>query len=74
MAIPPRKGYNLLAWIVPFAILVIGGLILRSVVVGWRRDHRSSAHDKVDPPVQAEAGTDAYKDQLRRDLNNFDPS
>lgn len=74
MAIPPRKGYNLLAWIVPIAIMVIGGLILRSVLLGWRRDHRSSDPDKADPPVQEDAGTDAYKDRLRRDLNNFDPS
>ena len=74
LATPPQKGFNLLAWIVPIAILAIGGLILRSVLVGWRRGHRSSARDEADPPFQAEAGTDAYREQLRRDLDNFDRS
>ena len=74
MAIPPRKGYNLLAWIVPFAILVFGGLILRSVLVGWRREHRICARENPGPPVPMEANADAYKERLRRELQNFDPN
>ncbi len=74
MATPPREGYNLLAWIAPFAILVFGGLILRSVLLGWRRDHRTFAREQVDPPPQGETHTDAYKIQLRCELHNHDPN
>lgn len=72
MATPPQEGFNLLAWIAPFAILVFGGLILRSVLIGWRRDQRTFAREQVDPRLQGKANTDAYKKQLRCELKNYD--
>ena len=43
LAEPPKSGFNLAAWIMPFAVL-LGGLLVVSVVLrGWRRRHTAEA-------------------------------
>ena len=37
LAAPPKKGFNLLAWLLPIALLLGGGLVLG--VLAWRWSH-----------------------------------
>ena len=36
LAQPPQKGFGLVAWIMPFFILVVGFFIMRAVLLRWR--------------------------------------
>lgn len=46
LSAPSKSGVNLLAWIMPFAALAVGGFGVRKVMQSWVR------------PVQTEKGTD----------------
>ncbi len=65
---PPRSGFNLLAWALPFIALAAGGLflILRS------RDMAKQRRDvPVDHPAVSEPG-DAYAQRLESELRELD--
>ena len=40
LAAPPARGFNLMAWIMPWVGLLAGLVIVRSVMVAWRRRGR----------------------------------
>ncbi len=40
LAAPPARGFNLTAWIMPFVGLLVGLVIVRSVMLAWRRRGR----------------------------------
>lgn len=43
LAAPPARGFNLTAWIMPFVGLLVGLLIVRAVILAWRRRGRLAA-------------------------------
>lgn len=43
LAAPIRGGFDLVAWIVPFAVLAIGGLGITWLLRHWRDRHREAA-------------------------------
>jgi len=51
LAAPEKKGFNLTAWITPFAVVIAGALVLYQVLGGWVRkqalDTGSSASEEV---------------------------
>ena len=68
---PPREGFNLLAWILPIAVLLAGGVFL---VTRGRKLFR-----RPDAPVAAAASGEAqgsvedpYADQLEKELKQYD--
>jgi cytochrome c-type biogenesis protein CcmH len=42
LAAPTRSGFNLLAWLVPFAALGLGGASIAAAVTGWRHAQPSA--------------------------------
>src|SRR5262249_48838168 len=40
---PPAQGFNLLGWIMPFAALALGLLVIRYFIVRWRKPRPSPA-------------------------------
>jgi cytochrome c-type biogenesis protein CcmH len=63
LAKPTKQGFNLLAWILPFVALVIGGLVL------WRFLHR---HAEPAPGVMAADPNDPYAQRMEQELKEFD--
>lgn len=51
---PAREGFNLLAWIMPFAAILAGGSMIVTLVRRWRRD--PGALPAPDAPLSAGAG------------------
>ena len=49
---PPRRGFNLLVWIAPFAGRAVGLAVVGAVIVRWRRRARLAP---ADPPAVDEA-------------------
>jgi cytochrome c-type biogenesis protein CcmH len=61
---PPKHGFNLVIWILPFALLPIGAAI---VYVGARRwVRRSSVAEVVAPPPDS-----PYAERLQRELDAY---
>ena len=70
LATPPPQGYNLLAWIIPFAIMIVAAFLLRSVLVNWKRDR-----PRLEPTSAMDGGEiseDNYQQQLRSELRDSD--
>ena len=36
---PPKEGFNLMAWFMPFFGILVGGYAVRSIMKGWSRTH-----------------------------------
>ena len=71
LATPPPKGYNLLAWITPFALMVLAAVLLRFMLVSWKK---AKVADAVAPPPERATGSDddTYQQRLRQELRDFD--
>jgi cytochrome c-type biogenesis protein CcmH len=62
---PPRQGFSLLLWVMPFAVL-LGGLVLVGLVVSrWSR--RARVAQSVSRPVD-----EATRERIRRELAELD--
>jgi cytochrome c-type biogenesis protein CcmH len=67
LSAPTTEGFNLLAWIMPFAAIAAGGALVAFTVGRWRSS--SSAPGSPDSPVSGtEASTENFDPELRRRL------
>ncbi|MGH7494444.1 MAG: cytochrome c-type biogenesis protein [bacterium] len=69
LSAPTKRGFNLMAWVVPFAMLTLGGVIVALVVKRWRRHSASPAPPSV---LKAEAGpVDLYGSRFEEEFRKF---
>ena len=69
LASPPKRGFNLAAWVLPIAAILGGGGVISIALRGWVR--RSKIHP-TNTMIQAEEGDEEYQRQLENELNEFD--
>ncbi len=62
---PPREGFSLLVWVVPYAALLAGLLLVVLVVRRWSRRARTAA-------VAARPVDEATRQRIRRELAEMD--
>ncbi len=60
---PPRRGFNLVVWGLPFAGLLAGLVTIAVVVRRWSRSRREEPAEVADP---------AYRERVRRELKELD--
>ncbi|MBI2816627.1 MAG: cytochrome c-type biogenesis protein CcmH [Acidobacteria bacterium] len=75
---PPRKGFSLSAWVMPFVVLVLGGILVSYIL--WRMKFRFSPAEAEDieepatgeapPKEMSPAVIEKYRAQIDRDLEN----
>ena len=65
VAEPPKKGFDLLAWLVPLGILAAGAVGVGAIAWGWRRR-------RADEPPPAPLDP-ALERRLDAELERFDP-
>jgi cytochrome c-type biogenesis protein CcmH len=53
LASPPKRGFNLLAWVLPPVLVVAAGAVLAVLAVRWSRRRDPSAGDDTVPPDPA---------------------
>lgn len=71
---PPQRGFNLLAWLVPIAMLLGGILLLFFVVRDWHKSSRAgTAEDVSELATVDEADLKRYRQQLEAELAADDP-
>ncbi len=68
LASPPKRGFNLVAWILPFAAILAGGGIVYLAIKKWLWQGRQS---QVSVVPEAEEGDDEYQRRLENELKEF---
>jgi cytochrome c-type biogenesis protein CcmH len=61
---PPRQGFNLLVWVVPFVGLGLGLVLVLTVVRRWSRRPAAPAAPPLDPAMRA---------RIRREMAEREP-
>jgi cytochrome c-type biogenesis protein CcmH len=64
LAAPPKKGFDLLAWLLPFVALLGGGLVLGLLAWRWSRDR--------EPPPSGTRLSPALERRVDEELARFD--
>ncbi|MBI3940839.1 MAG: cytochrome c-type biogenesis protein CcmH [Acidobacteria bacterium] len=74
LASPPKKGFNLIAWILPFAGILIGGVFLIGKIRNWQSDldRREAVLRKASAAPASPAAEDPYKQRLNSELGKID--
>jgi len=70
LAVPPAKGFNILAWIAPFALLLGGVFLVRRVLLGWRRP--SAPEGPKASESRSAATQEDERQRLERDIERYD--
>ena len=77
LAAPPRRGFNLLAWLLPLVGLLTGAVVVG--IAAWRWSHTRDAEPELDASPEAPSSNgrgpvDAELDRrLDEELARFDP-
>lgn len=72
LSAPTKSGFNLTAWLTPFAAILGGGLGIRKIVQAWLRKNRSPlspVHKKGD---NTPASTGRFSRQLQDELEQIE--
>jgi hypothetical protein len=73
IAAPPKSGFNLLAWVLPFAGIAIAGAVLALLALRWTRSSRGRAPATGDPTLNGHRGLDPELERrLDEELARFD--
>ena len=67
LSAPPKKGFNLTAWITPFAAIIVVGLLMKKIIDKWTVRQKSE-----DRSQKTEGVEDKYKKMLKKELEEFE--
>ena len=68
LASPPKRGFNLMAWVTPFAAILLGGGVIYIAIRKWvKRGQRA----QISVVANVEEGNEEYRDQLEKELAEF---
>jgi cytochrome c-type biogenesis protein CcmH len=72
LAAPEKKGFNLTAWITPFAVVFAGGVLMVKVLNGWasRRSKDEDGDDDNGGPTEPKIDKE-YNDRIEAELKEF---
>jgi cytochrome c-type biogenesis protein CcmH len=71
LAAPTKKGFNLTAWITPFALIFIGAALIGIVVQAWVRHRRATREEEIEIAVSQELES-RYGKTLEKELKEFE--
>lgn len=69
---PPRQGINLLPWLLPFIVLILGGGYLAYLGRRWTRRAQPASASAADKPSTASPSNDKFMRQVDEDLKRLD--
>ncbi|HEB13080.1 MAG TPA: hypothetical protein ENI11_05345 [Actinobacteria bacterium] len=73
LAAPEKKGFNLMAWLTPFAFVAVGAVITRKVVASWvskRRDDDDGDGDDEKKPTRSKVDK-KYDNKVEEELKDY---
>ncbi len=68
LSAPPKQGFNLMAWITPFAALLFGAWLVYLMLRKWVG---RGAHVPPPAPVGTDESDEKYRHQLEKELEEF---
>lgn len=69
LSAPTTVGFNLVAWVAPFIMVIVGGMLVGVTVVRWSRRSQVVAHH---PAAPRPGPPSPYEKILEKELKNFD--
>lgn len=73
LSAPTKKGFNLVAWITPFIVILLGAIVIRMVIAEWVKKKKDSAKETTQQiQISKNNSNTKYINQLKKDLNEFD--
>lgn len=73
LSAPTKTGFNLSAWIMPFAALVIGGFGVRKVIQSWVRPGKKNTGESGEASAsETEPSPGKYSNRLKDELDRLD--
>lgn len=74
LAAPPKKGFALMAWLLPLFVVVNGAGLILALTFRWVRKRPVVETDHLGQPVEAPSpeppSSDVYRQRLMRDLED----
>jgi cytochrome c-type biogenesis protein CcmH len=70
LSAPTTSGFNVLAWVTPFILLLIGGAVVGITVMRWTARRRATPEAAASPPTPH--APSQYDKILEKELKNFD--
>ncbi len=70
---PPQQGFNLLAWLVPAAILLLGLGLVGLTARDWSQRTRQQTLSLTEQRSEEDTDLEPYRVQLERELADDDP-
>jgi cytochrome c-type biogenesis protein CcmH len=52
LATPSKRGFGLLAWLVPLAALAVGAVVVALLIRTWSRRRPARSHEPLDPELE----------------------
>ena len=71
LAEPPRRGFTLAAWILPIAVVVVGGLIFGRYIRSMRRAKVATTTEQQLATGETETADDDYEARVERELREM---
>ena len=68
LASPTKRGFNLTAWVLPFAAILAGGGVVYIALKGWVRRGKIRQTNAV---TKAEEVSEEYRHRLKKELEDF---
>lgn len=73
LAAPTKQGFNLTAWLTPFAAILAGGALIASLVATWVRRRRvQDVYVRAALHQPGEGDVDRYRSRLAAELKDFE--
>ena len=73
LSAPTKSGFNLTAWITPFAAIVGGGWGIRKVIQSWlRRNHSQSSEAEESETFSELNKENKFSERLQKELDNLE--
>jgi cytochrome c-type biogenesis protein CcmH len=69
LAAPTKSGFNLTAWVTPFAAILVGGVMISLAVGEWVARRRATQRVRLAAPPRVEG---KYLDRVDEELKHFD--
>jgi len=71
LAAPEKTGFNLVAWITPFAAVIIGGVLIEFAIRRWARRNGDDDGDDDGDRKAGPAIDKKYSDRVNQELKEF---
>jgi len=77
LAAPPKEGFNLSAYVLPFVFLIIGGYVLLLIITRWLPRFRSANDAPITPGTSGDNENETSDDvrhlqQIEKELKDLD--